>query len=72
MSWIITEKRNLMVYIFSFMIERHEVNSTFKLLSTNQAVMVSADDATLNMIPRRKQKMEIKQSLDLVEFSKHF
>jgi hypothetical protein len=51
-----------MVYIFSFMIERHEVNSTFKLLSTNQAVMVSADDATLNMISRRKQKMEIKQS----------
>ena len=62
MSWIITEKRNLMVYIFSFMIERHEVNRTFKLLSTNQAVMVSADDATLNMISRQKQKMEIKQS----------
>ena len=51
-----------MVYIFSFMIERHEVNRTFKLLSTNQAVMVSADDATLNMISRQKQKMEIKQS----------
>lgn len=67
---IVKNNKNLMALIFSYSIERHQVNTHFKLISSSQAVQACSEDPCLNQIPRRKVKLEIAERKDLNEYSK--